>query len=58
MSFKNFDRQTFIADAANAFTQKRISKREFLRKMGIAGVGFSAFSESDSKLIDILPIDV
>ncbi|MGQ0564677.1 MAG: ABC transporter substrate-binding protein [Gemmobacter sp.] len=44
MSFKNHQRQTFIIDAANALTQKKISKRDFLRKMGMAGVGFSAFS--------------
>ncbi|MGC1427423.1 MAG: extracellular solute-binding protein [Albidovulum sp.] len=44
MSFKNFQRQTFIVDAANAYSQKKISKRDFLRKMGMAGVGFSAFS--------------
>lgn len=44
MSFKNFQRQTFIVDTANAFAQKKISKREFLRKTGMAGIGFSAFS--------------
>lgn len=44
MSFKNHDRQTFIVDTANAYTRRRISKREFLRRMGMAGVGFSAFS--------------
>lgn len=44
MSFKNFQRQTFIVDTANAFTKKQISKRDFLKKMGIAGIGFSAFS--------------
>lgn len=44
MSFKGKDRRTFIVDAANAFTKKQISKRDFLRKMGIAGVGFSAFA--------------
>jgi len=44
MSFKKFDQQTFIADTAAAFAGRRISKREFLRKMGLAGVGFSAFA--------------
>ena len=44
MSFKNFDKQTFIVNAANAFTRKQITKREFLRRMGIAGIGISAFS--------------
>jgi multiple sugar transport system substrate-binding protein len=43
MSFKKFDQQTFIIDTANAYTNRQISKREFLRKMGMAGVGFSAF---------------
>src|SRR5205823_7794143 len=43
MSFKKFDKQTFVIDSANAYTDRRISKREFLRRMGLAGVGFSAF---------------
>lgn len=46
MSFKEHDRKTFIADTARAFAERRISKREFLRKMAIAGVGFSAFASS------------
>lgn len=44
MSFKKHDQQTFIADTAAAYAARRISKREFLRKMGMAGIGFSAFS--------------
>jgi multiple sugar transport system substrate-binding protein len=44
MSFKEHDKKTFIVDTANAFTQRRISKREFLQKMGLAGIGFSAFA--------------
>lgn len=44
MSFKKHDRQTFIADTARAFSERRISKREFLRKMAFAGIGFSAFA--------------
>lgn len=44
MSFRDFDKKTFIADAARDFAARRISKREFLRKTGLAGVGFSAFS--------------
>ncbi len=44
MGFKNYDKQTYIADSAAAFAQRRITKREFLRRMGLAGVGFSAFS--------------
>ena len=36
--------KTFIADTARAFASRRITKRDFLRKMGLAGVGFSAFS--------------
>jgi multiple sugar transport system substrate-binding protein len=44
MSFKQYDKQTFIVDSAAAFADRRISKREFLRRMGMAGIGFSAFS--------------
>ena len=44
MSFKNYDKQTFIADAAADFAARRISKRSFLKKMALAGVGFSAFT--------------
>ena len=44
MSFKEHDKKTFVVDAANDFTARRISKRDFLKKMGMAGVGFSAFS--------------
>ncbi|HZF34527.1 MAG TPA: extracellular solute-binding protein [Candidatus Angelobacter sp.] len=44
MSFKKYDKQTFIVDTAGAYAKRRISKREFLRRMGVAGVGFSAFS--------------
>ncbi len=43
MSFKKFDKQTFIVDTANAYTERRITKREMLRKLGMAGIGFSAF---------------
>ena len=43
MSFKRHDQQTFVIDAAAAYGQRKISKREFLRRMGLAGVGFSAF---------------
>ena len=44
MGFKRHDKQTFIADSAAAFASRRITKREFLRRMGLAGIGFSAFS--------------
>ena len=44
MSFKGFDRQTFIVDSAKAFGSRKISKREFMRRMGIAGIGFSGFA--------------
>jgi multiple sugar transport system substrate-binding protein len=44
VSFKDHDKRTYIADVANAFTRRQISKRDFLRKMGMAGIGFSAFS--------------
>lgn len=44
MSFREHDRKTFIADSARAYARRRISKREFLRRMSLAGVGFSAFA--------------
>lgn len=44
MSFKEHDRKTRIADLARAYASRRISKREFLKKVGLAGVGFSAFN--------------
>src|SRR5690348_733645 len=43
MSFKEHDKRTFVIDTANAYTDRRISKREFLRRMGLAGIGFSSF---------------
>lgn len=43
MSFKEHDKKTFIVDTANDFAGRRISKRSFLKKMGLAGVAFSAF---------------
>ena len=48
MSFKKHDKKTFIADTARDFAARRISKRDFLRKMGLAGVGFSAFAPACS----------
>jgi multiple sugar transport system substrate-binding protein len=44
MSFKNYDKQTYIADTARDFAERRISKRAFLKKMGLVGVGFTAFN--------------
>jgi multiple sugar transport system substrate-binding protein len=44
MSFREHDRLTFISDAARDFAARRISKREFLRKAAMAGVGLSAFA--------------
>ena len=44
MSFREHDKKTFIIGAARGFTAKSISKRDFLRKMALAGVGFSAFA--------------
>lgn len=43
MSFRQHDKQSFVVDACNAYTGRQISKRDFLRRMGLAGVGFSAF---------------
>jgi multiple sugar transport system substrate-binding protein len=44
MSFKEHDKKSHIIDTANDFTSGRISKRSFLKKAGLAGVGFSAFN--------------
>ncbi len=44
MNFRDYDKKTFIIDAARDFGSRSISKRDFLRKMGTAGVGFSAFN--------------
>lgn len=44
MSFKDHDKRTFIVDAARAFSDRSISKRDFLRRMGFVGIGFTAFS--------------
>jgi multiple sugar transport system substrate-binding protein len=46
MSFREHDKKTFVVDACNDFTRRQISKRDFMRKMGLAGLGFSAFSGS------------
>ena len=43
MGFRKHDKQTFVVDACNAFADRRISKRDFMRKMAVAGVGFSSF---------------
>jgi multiple sugar transport system substrate-binding protein len=44
MSFTEHDKKTFLIDAANDFTARRISKRSFIKKSAMAGVGFSAFN--------------
>ncbi len=44
MSFRDHDKKTFIADTARAYAERRISKRDFMKKMSLAGVGFSAFA--------------
>ncbi len=46
MSFREHDRKTFVTDACNDFTAKRISKRVFMKKLAMAGVGMSAFAGS------------
>ena len=46
MTLRDHDRRTYVADAARAFTQRRIGKREFLRRMALAGVGFSGFAST------------
>ena len=47
MSFKGFDRQTYIVDSAKAFGSRKISKREFMRRMGMAGIGFSGTLQTE-----------
>jgi multiple sugar transport system substrate-binding protein len=44
MSFKEHDRSRFIVDAADAFTARRITRRELLSRLATAGIGFSAFA--------------
>ena len=44
MSFKRFQKQNYIIDSAKAFSSGKMSKRDFLRSMGVAGVGISAYS--------------
>jgi multiple sugar transport system substrate-binding protein len=46
MGFREHDRRTFIADACGDLSSRRISKRNFLKKMTLAGVGFSAFAST------------
>jgi multiple sugar transport system substrate-binding protein len=46
MSFREHDRRTLIIDSCDAFTARRISKRAFLRRLALLGVGFSAFGLS------------
>ena len=46
MSFREHDKKTFIADTARDFAARRISKRDFLKRMSMAGVGLSAFGVS------------
>jgi multiple sugar transport system substrate-binding protein len=44
MSFREHDKKTYTVDTAKDFAARRISKRAFLKKMGMAGIGFSAFN--------------
>mgnify|MGYP001338027405 CR=1 FL=1 len=46
MSFREHDKKTFVIDACNDFTARRITKRDFMKKMALAGLGFSAFNAS------------
>ena len=38
------DRKGYVADSARAFAERRIGKREFLRRLAVAGVGLSSFA--------------
>ncbi len=55
MSFREHDKKTFIADTARDFAARRISKRDFLKKLGMAGVGLSAFSAGPARQPPRLP---
>lgn len=46
MSFRDHDRRTYVADAAHAFTRRQISKREFMRRLSLAGIGLSGFAST------------
>jgi len=37
------DRKGYVADSAAAFASRRIGKREFLRRLGLSGIGLSSF---------------
>src|SRR4051812_19395384 len=41
---KGIDCKALIADSAAAFAARRIGKREFLRRLSLAGVGLSSFA--------------
>lgn len=38
------DRKSFVADSAGAYAGRRIGRREFLRRLGVAGLGLSSFA--------------
>lgn len=40
------DRKGYVEDAARAFAERRIGKRAFLRRLGLAGVGLSSFASA------------
>lgn len=41
---KDSDRKQYVADSAAAFAARRIGKRAFLRRLGVAGIGLSGFA--------------
>ena len=41
---KDMDRKDHVAAAARAFSQRRIGKREFLRRLAVGGIGLSSFA--------------
>ncbi|MCW5735903.1 MAG: extracellular solute-binding protein [Enhydrobacter sp.] len=43
---KDWDRKLFAAESAGAFASRRIGKREFLRRLALAGIGLSGFAAS------------
>lgn len=43
-TMNDHDRKSYVASSAHAFAHRRIGRREFLRRLAIAGVGLSSFA--------------
>ena len=44
MGDKDRDRKGYVADSARAYAERRIGRREFLRRLAVAGIGLSGFA--------------